>query len=84
MIDLARASDRDVLEGIERVVRDHLDRDVVLSPETRLVDAIELDSLRRLTLVIEIENHFAVCLDESDEGTLETVADLIAAIRKGS
>ncbi len=78
------ASDEVILRGIEEVVRVHLGRDLALRPSDRLVETVELDSLRRLTLVIEIENHFRVCLEDGDEGDVETVADLIAMIRKRS
>lgn len=74
--------DRAILRAVEQVVRTHLDRDVTLSPEVSLVEAMELDSIRRLTLVIEIENRFRICFDDDDEAALETVGDLVAAIRR--
>lgn len=80
----ARRTDDTILRGIEEVVRTHLDRDLTLRPTDRLVETVELDSLRRLTLVIELENHFRVCLEEGDEAAIETVADLVAVIRKRS
>ena len=73
-----------ILRGIEEVVRVHLGRDLSLRPSDRLVETFELDSLRRLTLVIELENHFRVCLEEGDEANVETVADLVAVIRRRS
>lgn len=74
--------DRAILDGIERVVREHLGREVSLSPDQRLVEVLELDSIRRLTLVIEVENHFRICFEEADETGIETVRDLIDAIRR--
>lgn len=79
-----RQDDDAILRGIEEVVRVHLGRDRSLRPSDRLVEAVELDSLRRLTLVIELENHFRVCLEEGDEANVETVADLVALIRRRS
>jgi acyl carrier protein len=79
-----RSTDDAILRGIEEVVRVHLGRDLVLQPTDRLVETVELDSLRRLTLVIELENHFRICLEDGDEATIETVADLVATIRKRS
>ena len=78
----ADRDDRAILDGVERVVREHLGRDVSLSPDQRLVEVLELDSIRRLTLVIEVENQFRVCFEESDEAGIETVRDLIDAIRR--
>jgi acyl carrier protein len=54
-----------------------------LSRETLIVDALKLDSLRLLTLVVEIENHFRVALEDGSEAGIETVGDLIDAIRRG-
>ena len=70
-----------VLAGIEDVARRALDWSGSLTPETPLVDALELDSLRMLTLVVELEDHFQVCLEEGDEAGLTTVADLIGLLR---
>ena len=41
-----------------------------------------LDSIRMLTLVVELENHFKVMLEEGDEQGIETVADLMAVLRR--
>jgi acyl carrier protein len=48
----------------------------------RLVGELRLDSLKLLTLAIEVENRFRIRLDDQDESQIETVADLVAAIRK--
>ena len=47
-----------------------------------LVEDLELDSLKLLTLAVEIENHFRICLDEEDEAAIETVADLVHTIER--
>ena len=73
--------DRAILEGIAKVAREHLRFDGEIGPGLRLVDTLELDSLRLLTLVVEIENHFRICLDEGSEAGVETVADLVVLIR---
>jgi len=46
----------------------------------RLVEDLRLDSLRLLTLAIEVEDRFQVALDEQDEAAIETVGDLVAAV----
>jgi acyl carrier protein len=71
-----------ILAGIEEVARAHLGWQGVLSPAMPIAEAMALDSLRRLTLVVEIENRFRVCLEEEDEAAIETVADLVTAIRR--
>jgi acyl carrier protein len=71
-----------ILEGVARVAERHLDWEGELRPEMHLVEDLELDSLKLLTLAVEIENHFRICLDEEDEAAIETVADLVQAIER--
>lgn len=53
-----------------------------LTNDTRLVEALALDSVRLLTLVVELENRLELCLDEGDEQGVETVGELIALLRR--
>lgn len=71
-----------IIRGIEEAARAELDWEGSLTPETPLVNALELDSLRMLTLVVAIEDSFEVCLEEGDEAGLTTVGDLAALIQK--
>jgi acyl carrier protein len=75
-------TDAEILDGIAAVAREHLGWEGVLHPEMRLVGELRLDSLKLLTLAIEVENRFRIRLDDQDESAIETVADLVAAIRK--
>lgn len=75
-------SDMAILEGIAQVARDHLGWEGPLTPEMRLIEDLRLDSVRLLTLAAEVENRFRVLLDERDEAGIETVADLIAIVRR--
>jgi acyl carrier protein len=75
-------TDAEILDGIAAVAREHLGWDGALRPEMRLVGELQLDSLKLLTLAIEVENRFRVRLDDRDETSIETVADLVAAIRR--
>jgi len=75
-----RVSDTQIIDGIAEVARKHLGWEGELRPEMRLVEDLELDSLKTLTLALEVENHFRVCLDE--EAEILTVGDLVAIIRE--
>jgi acyl carrier protein len=74
--------DEAILVGIEEVAREHLGWEGSLTPEMRLIEDLRLDSVRLLTLAVEVENRFRVFLDEVDEAAIETVGDLIAAVRR--
>lgn len=75
-------SAKEILAQIEALARDKLDFDGRLEPGMRLVEDLELDSLRNLTLAIEIENHFRIALEEEDEESIETVGDLVDVIER--
>jgi acyl carrier protein len=73
-------SPEEILAAIAEVARAHLDWRGPVEPGMRLVEDLELDSLRRLTLAVEVENRFRIKLEPEDEAGLETVADLVAAV----
>jgi acyl carrier protein len=53
-----------------------------LRPDSRLVEDLELDSLRLLTLAMAVEDHFRIALTEDDEAGIVTVGDLLATIER--
>jgi acyl carrier protein len=75
-----KVSDAQIIDGIAEVARQQLDWKGELRPEMRLVEDLELDSLKSLTLALEVENHFRVCLEEDE--VILTVGDLVAIIRE--
>lgn len=77
----------EILRAIEEVARAHLvSRETGelerllegghLAPELRLVEDLALDSIQLLTLAVEVENRFRICMDPEDEEGIETVGDL--------
>lgn len=66
--------------GIAAVAHRHLAYDGPLSPGLRLIEDLRLDSIRLLTLAVEVENHFRIALDPEDDAAIETVADLVAVV----
>lgn len=88
-------SREEILQSIEDVARTHLDLSslatesatpVRFHPGLRLVDDLALDSIQLLTLAVEVENRFRICLDPEDEAGIETIgdlADVVAAKLKG-
>lgn len=72
----------EILAGIAEVAKEHLALGRPLHPHSRLVEDLGLDSLRLLTLAVEVENRFRVCLEPADEQAIVTVADLVQAIER--
>ena len=75
-------SDEAILAGVAEVARVHLGWEDPLTPDMRLVEDLRLDSIRLLTLAVEVENRFRVRLDELDEGGIERVGDLVATVKR--
>jgi len=75
-------NEAEILAGVAEVARVHLGWEDPLTPDMRLVEDLRLDSIRLLTLAVEVENRFRVRLDELDEGGIETVGDLVATVRR--
>jgi acyl carrier protein len=69
---------QEILAGIAEVARIHIGWAEPLDPELRLVEDLELDSIKSLTLALEVENYFQVCLDE--EAGIITVGDLVRVV----
>ena len=74
-------TDDEILHGIRAVVHRHLDPEAHVEPGTLLVEDLGLDSLGLLTLVVEVEDRFRICLAEGDETGVVTVADLVRLLR---
>lgn len=73
-------NDHEILDGIGEVARRHLGFEGELRPEMLLAEDLELDSIKILTLAVEVENRFRVRLDPSNEAQIETVGDLVAEV----
>ena len=69
-----------ILEGVKKVLREHLRISSPIRLETDLFQDLELDSLKQLTLVVELENQFRICFDEGDEEGLRTIGDIVTLI----
>ena len=74
--------DDEVLARLAEIAAAKLDYRGPLRGEMHLVEDLELDSIRLLTLSIEVEDSFRVCLDEDDEAGIATVGDLAAVVRR--
>lgn len=73
-------SGEEILAAVTALACDKLGYEGELSGAMRLVEDLELDSIRLMTLAMEVEDRFRICLDEDDEAAIVTVADLVAAV----
>ena len=72
----------EILAGLEAIARERLELDRPLDPKASLVGELRLDSLRLLTLAVEVENRFRIHLEPDEEAAIETVGDLVALVEK--
>lgn len=72
----------EILAGVEDLARAHLAVVEPLRPEMRLIEDLRLDSLRLLTLAVEVENRFRVRLEPDEEAAISTVGDLVATVER--
>ena len=73
-------TEAEILSELRAIVRDVTGEAVLVTRKTDLLGDLQLDSLKQLELVVEIENRFGICLDAEDEQGLATVAELTARI----
>lgn len=67
---------REQVRGALRDIARRLGHDGALDAHLRLVEDLRLDSLGLLTLAVEVEDHFRVCLTAEEEAGIRTVGDL--------
>ena len=72
----------EILLGVEQVAQEHLRVERALSADMDLVEDLELDSLLLLTLAVEVENRFRICLTEEAEAAIHTVGDLVDTVQR--
>ena len=73
-------SDEEILAALTEIAREQLGFAGTLAAEMRLVDELQLDSMRLLTLAMEVEHRFDVSFDGAESGSIERVGDLVRAI----
>jgi acyl carrier protein len=82
MVTAPLPDDLGILSVIADIAAKHLDWHGAVSRDMPLLETFELDSLRQLTLVVEIEDRFRIRLDDRDEESIVTVGDLVDTIRR--
>jgi len=79
-------SDETILAGIREILEDmdvhSAEERIPLSRDVHIVRDLDLDSLKRIELVIRIENEFRVRLEPEDEEEITTLGDLVDVVRR--
>lgn len=79
-------SDETILAGIREILEDmdahSAGERIPLSRDVHLVRDLDFDSLKRIELVIRIENEFRVRLEPEDEEEITTLGDLVDVVRR--
>jgi len=73
-------TENQILDDVRKVLKDHLQISSPVELETDLFQDLELDSMKQLTLVVELENQFRICFDEGEEEGLRTIGDVVEFI----
>lgn len=73
-------TEQEILQRVRHVMQEHLQVANPIGLETDLFRDLQLDSLKQLTLIVELENQFRVCFDTGDEEGLRTVRDVVHLI----
>ena len=65
-----------ILETVRTILRDHLALTPIIDEKTDLTHDLQLDSIQRLVLIVELENAFKICFTPADEASTHTLGDL--------
>lgn len=73
---------RSIADTVVRFLGRHVSIEVPVVPTLDLVEDLKLDSLDQLAFVVELENHFRICVEPSDEASLSTLGDVVALVER--
>ncbi|MEL7059768.1 MAG: acyl carrier protein [Acidobacteriota bacterium] len=76
----------EIQAAIAEDVREELDWEGEVHDAVRLIEDLQLDSIKLLSLAMRIEDRFRIALDETDEQALVTIGDLVDLVetKRGS
>ena len=80
MAQPTRESILEELRGLVQLLPNSRAEVGALTLDARLVEDLGLDSIALLSLVVEVENRFEICLDPEEEGQIVTVGDMVDLI----
>jgi acyl carrier protein len=73
-------TEAEVAAEIIRGIRAEAPPTLVVTPESDLFRDLSLDSITLTSLVVSLEDHYRILLNEEDAGEVRTVGDLAALV----
>ncbi len=72
-------------DKVKKVVADRLGVDIKkVIPDAKFIQNLGADSLDRVDLILALEEHFGIKIEDGDAEKIETVNDAIVFIKKNS
>lgn len=73
-------TEAEVFQVVCEVLRAQTGHGWAFTPETHLVDQLGLDSLGLLSLTVELENRFELCLEPDEDEPLLRLGDVVGLL----
>jgi len=75
-------SDDELFDTVTRLIRERCGKSQPITPTTRVIDDLELDSVGLIALVVSVEDHFSIELDGDDNAELpQEVGKLVELLK---
>jgi acyl carrier protein len=78
-------NDAEIYERVRLVLKEFIPKGASpddISPDTRLLEGLNVDSARVVELVLDLEDAFSIRIEDSVIDTLKTVGDLVARVKE--
>lgn len=72
----------EIIRELRALITAEIGAEIELTLETDLEHDLELDSMKKLSLIVAIENHFKVSFEPEDDFGIKTINDLVSAIHR--
>jgi acyl carrier protein len=76
-------SQQTIASALEEIVRRYAPKNrgaVPLTPQTRLIDEAGIDSPRMIDIVLGVEDHFGITVEDDDIQRVKTFGQLVAVV----
>lgn len=74
---------QEVMKAVVEALVEETDKDITaddVTADTLLAEDFELDSMQRISLVMELEDNYGIDIEDEELADINTVGDLVALI----